>query len=158
MFIPEVQSLHSHCCYISHYSKPQRIIGRLVVLRIANHQVLHLHSAISPYLSGGNCNISVNLHKLTEEESENQGDLLTLVKPRFPCHLQRFHFEPAVRRKRHGPAHWFSCEQAENNGEVRPALARPDIGHSHITAPHLIWLGNGELPFKVATASVITPI
>jgi len=59
-----------------------------------------------------------------------------LVKPRFPCHLQRFHFEPAVRRKRHGPAHWFSCEQAENNGEVRPALARPDIGH--ITAPHLI--------------------
>ncbi|TGF61804.1 hypothetical protein DAH34_25560, partial [Escherichia coli] len=41
---------------------PQRIIGRLVVLRIANHQMLHLHSAISPYLSGGNCNISVNLH------------------------------------------------------------------------------------------------
>lgn len=30
--------------------------------RIANHQMLHLHSAISPYLSGGNCNISVNLH------------------------------------------------------------------------------------------------
>ncbi|MDX8010229.1 hypothetical protein SK425_23185, partial [Escherichia coli] len=25
-------------------------------------QMLHLHSAISPYLSGGNCNISVNLH------------------------------------------------------------------------------------------------
>ncbi|WP_252494081.1 EspG domain-containing protein [Escherichia coli] len=24
--------------------------------------MLHLHSAISPYLSGGNCNISVNLH------------------------------------------------------------------------------------------------
>ncbi|WP_213059413.1 Hok/Gef family protein, partial [Escherichia coli] len=27
-------------------------------------QMLHLHSAISPYLSGGNCNISVNLHTL----------------------------------------------------------------------------------------------
>ncbi|EQA4562351.1 Hok/Gef family protein [Escherichia coli] len=25
--------------------------------------MLHLHSAISPYLSGGNCNISVNLQK-----------------------------------------------------------------------------------------------
>nr|DAU99535.1 MAG TPA: hypothetical protein [Caudoviricetes sp.] len=35
----------------------------MVVLRIANHQMLHLHSAISPYLSGGNCNISVNLHR-----------------------------------------------------------------------------------------------
>ena len=65
----------------------------------------------------------------------------------FPCHFQRFHGEPAVRRERHGPAHWFSCEQVENNGEVRPALTRPDIGH--ITAPHLIWPGHGELPFKV---------
>ena len=65
----------------------------------------------------------------------------------FPCHFQCFHGEPAVRRERHGPAHWFSCEQVENNGEVRPALTRPDIGH--ITAPHLIWLGHGELPFKV---------
>ncbi|MFV2914015.1 hypothetical protein ACNI0M_17165, partial [Escherichia coli] len=27
-------------------------------------QMLHLHSAISPYLSGGNCNISVNLHSV----------------------------------------------------------------------------------------------
>ncbi len=44
----------------------------------------------------------------------------------FPCHLQRFHGEPAVRRERHGPAHWFSCEQVENNGEVRPALTRPE--------------------------------
>ncbi|WP_404997856.1 Hok/Gef family protein [Escherichia coli] len=26
--------------------------------------MLHLHSAISPYLSGGNCNISVNLHSV----------------------------------------------------------------------------------------------
>ncbi len=69
----------------------------------------------------------------------------------FPCHFQRFHGEPAVRRERHGPAHWFSCEQVENNGEVRPALTRPDIGH--ITAPHLIWLGHGELPFKVVRDS-----
>src|SRR5699024_5725171 len=44
----------------------------------------------------------------------------------FPCHFQRFHGEPAVRRERHGPAHWFSCEQVENNGEVRPALTRPE--------------------------------
>ena len=69
----------------------------------------------------------------------------------FPCHFQRFHGEPAVRRERHGPAHWFSCKQVENNGEVRPALTRPDIGH--ITAPHLIWLGHGELPFKVVRDS-----
>ncbi len=70
----------------------------------------------------------------------------------FPCHFQRFHGEPAVRRERHGPAHWFSCEQVENNGEVRPALTRPDIGH--ITAPHLIWLGHGELPFKKGDTSL----
>ena len=69
----------------------------------------------------------------------------------FPCHFQCFHGEPAVRRERHGPAHWFSCEQVENNGEVRPALTRPDIGH--ITAPHLIWLGHGELPFRVVRDS-----
>ncbi|MFV2915181.1 hypothetical protein ACNI0M_22700, partial [Escherichia coli] len=30
-------------------------------------QMLHLHSAISPYLSGGNCNISVNLHTICEQ-------------------------------------------------------------------------------------------
>ena len=65
----------------------------------------------------------------------------------FPCHFQRFHGEPAVRRERHGPAHWFSCEQVENNGEVRPALTRPDIGH--ITAPHLIWFRYGELSLKM---------
>lgn len=35
----------------------------------------------------------------------------------FPCYFQLFHGEPAVR---HDPAHWFSCEQVENNGEVRP--------------------------------------
>jgi len=69
----------------------------------------------------------------------------------FPCHFQRFHGEPAVRRERHGPAHWFSCEQVGNNGEVRPALTRPDTGH--ITAPHLIWLGHGELPFRVVRDS-----
>ena len=69
----------------------------------------------------------------------------------FPCHFQRFHGEPAVRRERHGPTHGFSCEQVENNGEVRPALTRPDIGH--ITAPHLIWLGHGELPFKIVRDS-----
>lgn len=69
----------------------------------------------------------------------------------FPCHFQRFHGEPAVRRERHDPAHWFSCEQVENNDEVRPALTRPDIGH--ITALHLIWLGHGELPFKVVRDS-----
>lgn len=69
----------------------------------------------------------------------------------FPCHFPRFHGEPAVRRERHGPAHWFSCEQVENNDEVRPALTRPDIGH--ITALHLIWLGHGELPFKVVRDS-----
>ena len=45
----------------------------------------------------------------------------------FPRHFQRFHGEPAVRRERHGPAHWFSCEQVENNGEVRPALTRPEV-------------------------------
>ena len=71
----------------------------------------------------------------------------------FPCHFQRFHGEPAVRRERHGPAYWFSCEQVENNGEVRPALTRPDIGH--ITAPHLIWLGHGELPFKVSLFRIL---
>ena len=65
----------------------------------------------------------------------------------FPCHFQCFHGEPAVRRERHGPAHWFSCEQVENNGEVRPALTRPDIGH--ITAPHLIWFRYGELLLKM---------
>ncbi len=65
----------------------------------------------------------------------------------FPCHFQCFHGEPAVRRERHGPAHWFSCEQVENNGEVRPALTRPDIGH--ITAPHLIWFRYGELSLKM---------
>ena len=69
----------------------------------------------------------------------------------FPCHFQRFHGEPAVRRERHGPVHWFSCEQVGNNGEVRPALTRPDTGH--ITAPHLIWLGHGELPFRVVRDS-----
>lgn len=53
----------------------------------------------------------------------------------FPCHFQRFHGEPAVRRERHGSAHWFSCEQVANNGEVRPALTRPDTGY--ITAPDL---------------------
>ena len=68
-------------------------------------------------------------------------------------YFQRFHGEPAVRRERHGPAHWFSCEQVENNGEVRPALTRPDIGH--ITAPHLIWLGHGELPFKVSLFRIL---
>ena len=41
------------------------------------------------------------------------------------------------------PSPLFSCEQVENNGEVRPALTRPDIGH--ITAPHLIWFRYGEL-------------
>jgi len=66
---------------------------------------------------------------------------------RFPCHFQRFHGEFAVRRERHCPAHWFSCEQIENNSEVRPAFPRPDIGH--ITAPHLVWLCYSELPFKV---------
>lgn len=65
----------------------------------------------------------------------------------FPCHFQCFHGKPAVRRERHGPAHWFSCEQVENNGEVRPALTRPDIGH--ITAPHLIWFRYGELSLKM---------
>lgn len=65
----------------------------------------------------------------------------------FPCHFQCFHGEPAVRRERHGPAHWFSCEQVENNGEVRPALTRPDIGH--ITALHLIWFRYGELSLKM---------
>lgn len=45
----------------------------------------------------------------------------------FPCHFQRFHGEPAVRRERHGPAHWFSCEQVENSGEVRPALTRSEV-------------------------------
>ena len=69
----------------------------------------------------------------------------------FPCHFQCFHGEPAVRRERHGPAHWFSSEQVENNGEVRPALTRPDTGH--ITAPHLIWLAHGELSFKVVRDS-----
>src|SRR5690606_24694070 len=65
----------------------------------------------------------------------------------FPCHFPGFHGEPAVRRERHGPAHWFSCEQVENNGEVRPALTRPDIGH--ITAPHLIWFRYGELSLNM---------
>lgn len=74
---------------------------------------------------------------------EHHSDGLTTS---FPCHFQRFHGEPAVRRERHGPAQWFSCEQVENNGEVRPALIRPDIGH--ITTPHLIWPGHGELPFN----------
>ncbi len=69
----------------------------------------------------------------------------------FLCHFQRFHGEPVVRRERHGPTHWFSCEQVENNGEVRPVLTRPDIGH--ITALHLIWPGHGELPFKVVRDS-----
>ncbi|WP_425460847.1 Hok/Gef family protein [Escherichia coli] len=30
--------------------------------------MLHLHSAISPYLSGGNCNISVNLHSAVSQK------------------------------------------------------------------------------------------
>ncbi len=80
---------------------------------------------------------------------EHHSDGLTTS---FPCHFQRFHGEPAVRRERHGPAHWFSCEQVENNGEVRPALIRPDIGH--ITAPHLIWPGHGEL---LGMPKVLTP-
>ncbi|RDP83838.1 hypothetical protein C4A43_03349 [Escherichia coli] len=71
----------------------------------------------------------------------------------FPGHFQRFDGQSAVRRERHGPAYWFSCEQVENNGEVRPALTRPDIGH--ITAPHLIWLGHGELPFKVVRSRLL---
>ncbi len=55
----------------------------------------------------------------------------------FRRHFQCFHGEPAVRRERHGPAHWFSCEQVENNGEVRPALTRPDRSH-HRTTPDLV--------------------
>lgn len=66
---------------------------------------------------------------------------------RFPCNFQRFHGESAVRRERHCPAHWFSCKQVENNGEVCPALTRPDIGH--ITAPHWVWLRYGELSLKM---------
>ncbi len=65
----------------------------------------------------------------------------------FPCHFKRFHGESAIRRVRHCPAHWFSCEQVENNSEVCPAFACPYIGH--ITAPHLVWLCYGELSLKV---------
>jgi len=73
--------------------------------------------------------------------------VIPAVSTRFPCYLQRFHCESAVRRERHCPAHRFSCEQIENNGEVRPALTSRDIGH--ITAPHLIWLRYGELSLKM---------
>lgn len=66
---------------------------------------------------------------------------------RFPCHFQCFHGESAVRRERHCPAHWLPREQVENNGQVRPALTCPYIGH--ITAPHLVWLCYGELALKV---------
>lgn len=58
----------------------------------------------------------------------------------FPGHFQRFDSQSAVRRERHCPTYRFSCEQVENNGEVRPALTRPDTGL--ITAPHLIWPGH----------------
>ena len=43
----------------------------------------------------------------------------------------------------------FLAEQVENNGEVRPALTRPDIGH--ITAPHLIWFRHGELSLQMSS-------
>lgn len=65
----------------------------------------------------------------------------------FPCHFQRFHGESAVRRERHCPAHWLSCEQVENDGEVRPAFTCPDTGH--ITALHLVGLRYGELSLKM---------
>ena len=74
----------------------------------------------------------------------------------FPCHFQRFHGESAVRRERHCPAHWLSCEQVENNGEVRPAPTCPDIGH--ITAPHRVWLCYYELPLKmIRDSNVLMP-
>ena len=66
---------------------------------------------------------------------------------RFPCHFQRFHGESAVRRERHSPAHWLSRKQIENNGEIRPAFACPDI--RHVATPHLIRLCHCKLPFKV---------
>jgi len=56
----------------------------------------------------------------------------------FPCHFQCIHGESTVQRERHCPAHWLSCEQVENKGEVRPAPACPDTGH--ITAPGLALL------------------
>ena len=49
-----------------------------------------------------------------------------------------FSVKPAVRRERHGPAHWFLCEQVENNGEVTPSATRPDIGQHHRTTPDLV--------------------